>query len=1268
MRDLLILLMKPANTEPLNITTILTNPTLKSIVRESPLDRTNNLEKENMFIETIIDFYNYSNFTYFFNGRDFTFDQFVIFSIETATCKENKVTYSLDSEFTRVSSESAINVYCSRINPTYKFVISLVQEDTNRENPIILYLKKNPSKGVKVSFILPGPTNETIVRYLRNTLEDIKENMMPFNQLVENDIYEHIGFIEDIRNAKVRNFAQKEKADRQSDQFGAASVKLYEVVEKIKEVCYVSEGVKLKIIDYLYAQFQSIQLLPSFFRQFQTINEFSCEMKTFLKRKICIGIGKLNISLLHREKILQVFFKEIDGYENSTLDLFSFIIDSLENKTIEASRYMSHETNVFKLNFATNSLDIVIGVREQTLRKKTAKSVRFNLDIDLKNNKEQKEETVVEKKSIQEIKTNNTKGFQINQNFAGSSNSATKENIQSNLYIEESLKSKNESNLTSEKEPSFVTKSMLYIKTQRDTAPNLLIKDTVTTSTKLRNVIKNPTSALTKTISEMKTIATPGIETVAVLKLQIKPETNDHRQNHKEESVFKGARVETLSTLLSNSERNCELETLKKAQSGLEMVNKSLSELKKSNSSETGRTKQTPTISGNGIETESIYGNQIITEAKTVMVIVTDEPCKTKMEEVSDKQTEYIISTATEVVRDSKTEIKVLREDESVVDSHAYRNMEKVQETIPKKDSNDLKHNKYSERGKIRKKRAKRKRNRAAKLQSNNEPIDSTNGDKERITAARSNSVVGDKIDAIFELKQKTEDEDVTISKFYEKSRTVIEKLTEVNDVIQTHSNPGFVRLFDIRSENSIISKIKTNTDLRGKKTAINIRTLTESNVKKQIALPNCKIENGKNETQPKLKTQTHITSDKFTGSAAQAEIQASLVPETFTAQAEIQTSLVAETFTAQAEIQTSLVAETFTAQAEIQTSLVAEEYTEIKFDTNTSPCIESLIAPEVVNNDSSKYSLATLPEEGNQVCFNEEHSKTSLPETTSLSKREKIFPFKEESNKLSVLKRNRKSNTASKKYIENNLESVIESTLESESETKTNFANIQNTDSDKQTDANMRAETGEEYRPRVNINPVNAIEELSDPNIDKTMDKATINNIEFSLEETALKSPELRTDLKMNKNTYNLTTDTALSEASGQDQSNTKKVMDAGPVEREGEKAGKYQNPFLKKNYYIEENKSFIEKTERLPSIENKPNIISAKGLKTHSRQSNKILKRKYQTTPRINEIQKNAEKRIDDTHTETDMIFFERLQHICGVISRLLFIIAIFLFFMLY
>ncbi|KAF7702787.1 hypothetical protein CDIK_0369 [Cucumispora dikerogammari] len=318
---------------------------------------------QNNCIETHIDFKDYTHYYYCINNLKPIIDIFDIFFVDTIDIQERKTVFFHDSKFRKLSRKELrdLNVSFLRVQGTNNFVFLLKSENPTAENPLILYLKNHSFRGVKISLSFSGPTQERLNRKLIKVIEKVEARFAPFNELIENEMCEVLGLVSDILMYRPSDI-EKLKADKMFlSMIDCANMKIDDVIEKVNKTGFITEAVKLKAVNYLNTNKPIVTeyLRISFSAITQTYDDFFIELNIFLKKQIRKSVLGLNISLFHKDKILSIFNKEIDDTLGKCVASLSIVMDNLKNKTIEATRFVTFETDVFKINHETNLLESI---------------------------------------------------------------------------------------------------------------------------------------------------------------------------------------------------------------------------------------------------------------------------------------------------------------------------------------------------------------------------------------------------------------------------------------------------------------------------------------------------------------------------------------------------------------------------------------------------------------------------------------------------------------------------------------------------------------------------------------------------------------------------------------------------------------------------------------------------------------------------------------------------------------------------------------------
>ncbi|KAF7685205.1 hypothetical protein CDIK_4046, partial [Cucumispora dikerogammari] len=228
---------------------------------------------------------------------------------------------------------SCIKKSFTQIPGTSQFVLSLRPANTETEHPLVNYLKDNPTTVCKLCLMFQGRVNNYN-----------NEELIKIIQMVKT---ENLGFIEFCSNA-FKKIIDEIKDSCLDDE------KFIEILERQN----ISAEFKKEITFYLYMLKKKTVLEPVMFsddgddegkkqkeddfiktwKKKRTLKlKIVKNLKNLLKDSFIDKLNNLNIHVIQKEKILQIFNEEIDNHNEQPWNFLNTFFAKLKEKTTEES-------------------------------------------------------------------------------------------------------------------------------------------------------------------------------------------------------------------------------------------------------------------------------------------------------------------------------------------------------------------------------------------------------------------------------------------------------------------------------------------------------------------------------------------------------------------------------------------------------------------------------------------------------------------------------------------------------------------------------------------------------------------------------------------------------------------------------------------------------------------------------------------------------------------------------------------------------------------
>ncbi|KAF7689102.1 hypothetical protein CDIK_2878 [Cucumispora dikerogammari] len=339
--------------------TVSKQPTIKfESVNEACL--TGGIDKKThkrMCIETIINFNHRTLLDRFKSDSGSSYSRINILTTDMAKYQTERYIFSQSSKFSKLSIENfeGLSIDFFHISYTNKLEIAFFSRYNEKPHPLVSYLERNPMKAFKFSFIFANQTNNVVKLELTKVIKKIEKKLHDFKALLENDFGEAMNnMIQILKLNGSMEFIMANLDEKRCQGVIEAIGKFETIIRKIYGLIFVSDKIKLAASVFLnIAKFDSLDKLDintKRQRYIMALKSIEVTIKEFFKEEISKELEKINISICHRERVLEIFHLEIDKFEGKSIFLLSEIIDKLKNKTIEASGFMTFETGLYRFD------------------------------------------------------------------------------------------------------------------------------------------------------------------------------------------------------------------------------------------------------------------------------------------------------------------------------------------------------------------------------------------------------------------------------------------------------------------------------------------------------------------------------------------------------------------------------------------------------------------------------------------------------------------------------------------------------------------------------------------------------------------------------------------------------------------------------------------------------------------------------------------------------------------------------------------------------
>ncbi|KAF7690719.1 hypothetical protein CDIK_2699 [Cucumispora dikerogammari] len=303
------------------------------------------------YIETVVDFKNINTIISCEDLANEVLKKLSIVLVETDPGKEDSETMCQHMEESLDSCsmfQKPFQSYLHQINQTEQFVFSLRPDSSETVNPLIEYLREHPSAAFKLRFVFEGLENEGVKAVLFNAIEKIEPVFESFKLFLEEimknrDEFDDVSVLynlQKIKSLKEIPYSVKEAINNVSNliaernKTGSFEEEMHQRGEEnFSTRCSVTSH---RIKGTVYGLKTAI------------VEHFLSELENNLKN--------LSIPVYHKALISQVFKAHFDNDRDCRTFSLNNIIDTLKEKSIKLSKLITLETQLFKFNSESNTL------------------------------------------------------------------------------------------------------------------------------------------------------------------------------------------------------------------------------------------------------------------------------------------------------------------------------------------------------------------------------------------------------------------------------------------------------------------------------------------------------------------------------------------------------------------------------------------------------------------------------------------------------------------------------------------------------------------------------------------------------------------------------------------------------------------------------------------------------------------------------------------------------------------------------------------------
>ncbi|KAF7685707.1 hypothetical protein CDIK_3544, partial [Cucumispora dikerogammari] len=281
-----------------------------------------------------------------------------ILYVDTFVDTLNRSVYFNNSVFRKVDTDLLKGLECVTSIDIYtgQLVLCFMHKNKNASNPLIKYLKNNPSKAIKMCFVYPTPTHVNINKELTNFVNKIKEILHPLILILEKKIDNIVYKIYITCNLYNEIDMNKKKKMNQEiyDEIEDVIMSIYQLNNVSKTVnsnLILFMEIAKKILDLTTFQQVYSQELKLCISELSKIYVLLIgNIKDFLKELVKNEIKFVDIPIFFKNKMVKLINIEIDSHKTKNKYFLSETLNNFERKIAEASEYLTLETFTFNIS------------------------------------------------------------------------------------------------------------------------------------------------------------------------------------------------------------------------------------------------------------------------------------------------------------------------------------------------------------------------------------------------------------------------------------------------------------------------------------------------------------------------------------------------------------------------------------------------------------------------------------------------------------------------------------------------------------------------------------------------------------------------------------------------------------------------------------------------------------------------------------------------------------------------------------------------------
>ncbi|KAF7702878.1 hypothetical protein CDIK_0276 [Cucumispora dikerogammari] len=346
------------------------------------------------FIKTSVVFKDVSYLKRYNILKKTNYKNFKVLFTNTIETEDHKTAFVSKTCFSEIAPDylNQISMKCYKLKKTNMFSIELNLKNCLYENNIIEYMRTHPTQVYKLCFILLGPVDESI-----NSLSEIIINQ------TESKTKSLLKLLKDIEKWTIRAISEATEWSCRSRSMVelTSSIELCSVfdreIQSTQEFAGLPVKLKIDIIDYIkissklgyltllcsgffnshsYSWGEKIELLKTKGALYKEKNKAYVNIKSQIigvfKSTVKAEVENSNLSIYHRNVLLEILSNELDNYSTEDPLFLYNITNSMKRRTREAAKFLFLETDVYKLNIETLTLETVLEAKEFSLGQKTA--------------------------------------------------------------------------------------------------------------------------------------------------------------------------------------------------------------------------------------------------------------------------------------------------------------------------------------------------------------------------------------------------------------------------------------------------------------------------------------------------------------------------------------------------------------------------------------------------------------------------------------------------------------------------------------------------------------------------------------------------------------------------------------------------------------------------------------------------------------------------------------------------------------------------------